>query len=260
MIHQRSTSRVESMLCYTLRSHVPALSLVSHMPGAVYRGLALCICRIGGGAIGRSPSSPRALANLLAVAAHSRAASGLVLQQDSHSRRLQSPIAFAEMSTSSSAGGKETGDGNVVKPTIAEDGRGVGYRERKAAMRKSIKSALKLMTEDEVDAGSAAVVERLLATPQLKDGVPGAGGGASGVSVYLSMPGELATKALVSELFRRGKKVYIPKVRNKNDMFSPEHEGRLFLFLNVKSWTSFHEPTWSDRAVAYHPRVKLTRQ
>lgn len=223
-----------------LRFHVPVLSLVSHMPGTAYRRLALLIYRIGGGAIGRSPSSPRASENLLAAAAHNRAALGLVLQQDLLSRRVESPTAFVSMSTSSSArrGGNE--DGNVVKPTVAEEKREVGYRERKAAMRKSIKAALKLMREDEVGAGSAAVVGRLLATSQLQEGVPAAGGGASGVSVYLSMPGELATKALVSELFRRGKKVYIPKVRYAHkQQILPEHDRMFPLVFESEKFDKF---------------------
>ena len=89
-----------------------------------------------------------------------------------------------------------------------------GLREKKKTMRKRIKSDLKAMSEAAVDAGSAAVAERLLACPQLQERSSGEGveGGGGAVSVYLSMPGELGTAAIVSGLFKLGKKVYIPKV------------------------------------------------
>lgn len=67
-----------------------------------------------------------------------------------------------------------------------------------------------------VEAASAAVAERLLASPQLAETSKGSGGGGGAVSIYLSMPGELGTSAIVSELFRRGKKLYIPKVQREN--------------------------------------------
>lgn len=63
------------------------------------------------------------------------------------------------------------------------------------------------MSKPAVDTASAAVAERLLEAPELA-----AGGSGGAVSVYLSMPGELGTEAVVRELFKRGKKIYIPKV------------------------------------------------
>lgn len=114
------------------------------------------------------------------------------------------------MSTASEGGKAAVGDRatSMAKPSTAHAIGDEGYRERKASMRQRIKAALKGMDKYAVDAGSATVVERLLVTPQLAE--PSAQN--SGVSVYLSMPGELATEALVVELFKRGKKVYIPKV------------------------------------------------
>lgn len=84
-----------------------------------------------------------------------------------------------------------------------------GLREQKKAMRKSIKSELKAISEEAAGAASAAVAERLLAFPELEKKSSGGGG----ASVYLSMPGELGTAAVVSGLFKLGWKVYIPKVR-----------------------------------------------
>lgn len=72
------------------------------------------------------------------------------------------------------------------------------------------------MSQSAVDAASSAVATRLLASTQLAEEGTGGGSGDSGggaVSIYLAMPGELHTQAIVSELFKRGKKVYIPKVR-----------------------------------------------
>lgn len=95
------------------------------------------------------------------------------------------------------------------------EGKGAGeeeaLRRRKTNLRKRIKSELKAMSASAVDAASIAVAERLLASPQLAKSDNGGGA----VSVYLSMPGELGTTAIVSELFKRGKKVYIPKVKQE---------------------------------------------
>lgn len=84
-----------------------------------------------------------------------------------------------------------------------------GPREQKKAMRKRIKSELKAISEEAAGAAAAAVAERLLAFPQLEK----KSGGGGGASVYLSMPGELGTAAVVGGLFKLGWKVYIPKVR-----------------------------------------------
>lgn len=163
------------------------------MPGAIFRGLTLFACRVGGTG-SRTPAQACAVNLLL------------------HTRSTTT-IAVARMSTASAGGKGLVGDGSAstVKPSAAHATEVEGYCERKASMRKRIKVALKSMDKSAVHAGSAAVVERLLATPQLAE--PGAQ--CSGVSVYLSMPGELATKALVIELFKRGKKVYIPKVMTR---------------------------------------------
>lgn len=87
----------------------------------------------------------------------------------------------------------------------------IGLRERKMTLRKYIKAELKVMDTPAVEAASGAVAGHLLKMPQLAQGV-GEGGA---VSVYLSMPGELGTSAIISELFKRGKKIYIPKVTRR---------------------------------------------
>lgn len=98
-------------------------------------------------------------------------------------------------------------------------------RERKKTLRKRVKSELKAMSEAAVDAASAAVAERLLACPQLQQGSTAVEGGGGAVSVYLSMPGELGTADIVSGLFKRGKKVYIPKVcRKRRVQFHEKHD------------------------------------
>ncbi|CAM9734204.1 unnamed protein product [Ectocarpus sp. 8 AP-2014] len=114
----------------------------------------------------------------------------------------------------SSTGG---GPAAAAHPAVPEASSGVGgggkgedVREQKKALRKRIKSELKQMSDEAVGVASAAVAERLLSFPQLQQQECGDAGGA--VSVYLSMPKELGTSAIVSGLFKRGKKVYIPKV------------------------------------------------
>lgn len=110
----------------------------------------------------------------------------------------------------SSAGPPEGGDNSSSSGAQKEE-----LREQKKTMRKRIKSELKTMGEAAVDSASAAVSERLLACPQLQQGSNG-DDRRGGVSVYLSMPGELGTAAIISGLFKRGKKVYIPKVRRRS--------------------------------------------
>lgn len=88
-----------------------------------------------------------------------------------------------------------------------------GIRGKKKALRKRMKSELKAMSEEAVSAASAAVAERLLAFPQLLQQQDKDKEQSGAVSVYMSMPGELDTTAIVSELFKRGRKVYIPKVK-----------------------------------------------
>ena len=87
-----------------------------------------------------------------------------------------------------------------------------GLRERKMVLRKHIKAKLKGMNESSIEDASRAVAERLLKMPQLAESV----GGGGAISVYLSMPGELGTSTVLRELFKRGKKIYIPKVTRQS--------------------------------------------
>lgn len=158
------------------------------------RSLALCTCRAGTLSVGL-----RALAHpFLGSIPFLRSGPPATWSPLSHHQRN-----FNSMSVTAA---KKAGAGDdTARPAGAE----AGFREKKMALRKSIKAELKAMSEAAVDAASTAVAERLLATPQL---AARSGGGGGGVSVYLSMPGELGTAAVVSELFKRGKKIYIPKV------------------------------------------------
>lgn len=78
-------------------------------------------------------------------------------------------------------------------------------RQQKVAMRKRIEGVLKSMEKTRIGEASAAITERLLATPEMK--------AADVVSIFLSMPREVGTSGILSELFSSHKKVYIPKVR-----------------------------------------------
>lgn len=106
-------------------------------------------------------------------------------------------MSSAPCSTAAGGSGEKSGD-------VGSD---QGFRELKKALRKRIKLELQAMSKPAVDTASAAVAERLLEAPELA-----AGGSGGAVSAYLSMPGELGTEAIVRELFKRGKKIYIPKV------------------------------------------------
>eukprot|EP00752_Nemacystus_decipiens_P016437 g14693.t1 len=113
-----------------------------------------------------------------------------------------------------------------------------GLGEQKKILRKRIKSELKTMSEAGVDAASARVAERLLAFPQLQQG----SGTGRVVSVYLSMPGELGTAAIVSGLFKREKKVYIPKV-----LGSASADMRMFPLRSEEEIASFPLTKWKIR-------------
>ena len=101
-----------------------------------------------------------------------------------------------------------TAAATAAAPESGHGGERDSYFERKMALRKRIKLELRAMSQSAVDAASSAVAARLLASSQLAEGT----GDGGAVSIYLAMPGELHTQAIVNELFKRGKKVYIPKV------------------------------------------------
>ena len=142
-------------------------------------------------------------------------------------RAAATRLNFAIMSsrpTSAHAGVSSTAAAPVAASKAAaavpESGGGSeenSFFERKMAFRKQIKLQLKAMSQSAVDTASSAVAARLLASSQLAEDTSSSGGSSGGgaVSIYLAMPGELNTQAIVSELFKRGKKVYIPKVRSQ---------------------------------------------
>ncbi|CAM9647194.1 unnamed protein product, partial [Hapterophycus canaliculatus] len=117
----------------------------------------------------------------------------------------------------------------------------VDLSRQKKSLRKRMKAALKAMSDTTVDAASAAVAERLLACPELqRENCDGGREGA--VSVYLSMPGELGTADIVNELFKRGKKVYIPKV-----LGAASADMRMFPLQSAEEVASFPLTKWKIR-------------
>ncbi|CAM9582451.1 unnamed protein product [Scytosiphon promiscuus] len=138
--------------------------------------------------------------------------------------------------------------------SVTQASSGDGPREQeddlpgqKKALRKRMKAALKEMDDATVDAASAAVAPRLLACPQLQQEIV-EGGCEGAVSVYLSMPGELGTADMVSELFKRGKKVYIPKV-----LGAASADMRMFPLQSAEEVASFPLTKWKIR----EPSVEL---
>lgn len=83
----------------------------------------------------------------------------------------------------------------------------------KATIRSEMKKRLKPLTKDYIDAQSTLVFNRLFDLPQFQS--------STGVSIYLSMGGEVNTQAALRKSFELGKKVFIPKITGKNsaDMF-----------------------------------------
>lgn len=83
----------------------------------------------------------------------------------------------------------------------------------KAAIRTDMKKRLKLLSKEYVDAQTSLVFNRLFELPQFQS--------STGVSLYLSMGGEVNTQVALLKCFELGKKVFIPKIAGKNsgDMF-----------------------------------------
>lgn len=129
--------------------------------------------------------------------------------------KQQAHRCFKDMSTGDSGESDRQDTRTAAEaPSTENDGgdiKGEDIRERKSVLRKRIKVKLKTMSKAAVDAASNAVADKVLGSKQLAESAGGSPTGA--ISVYLSMPGELGTSAIISELFKRGKKVYIPKVR-----------------------------------------------
>ncbi|KAH9976531.1 5-formyltetrahydrofolate cyclo-ligase [Russula compacta] len=76
---------------------------------------------------------------------------------------------------------------------------------RKRALRKSLSSILRALSQDDVGAQSSAIVGRVLSAPWFDE--------ATTISCYLSMPtGEVDTSAIAAGIIRSGKNLFVPKV------------------------------------------------
>ena len=83
----------------------------------------------------------------------------------------------------------------------------------KAALRSEVKGRIKLLSQSYVDSVSETLCERLGKEDVfIKSKV---------VSCYLSMKGEISTKALIQSIFKNNKRLFIPKITGKKsqDMF-----------------------------------------
>ena len=92
-------------------------------------------------------------------------------------------------------------------------------RDQKKTLRKSVQQRLKNMSEREVQHQSNNVSDRLFEMESLKK--------ASGVSVYLSMAGEVVTYGIVKRLFKAGKRVYVPCITG------PKHTDMMMIELST---------------------------
>ncbi|KAK7685903.1 hypothetical protein QCA50_010710 [Cerrena zonata] len=78
-------------------------------------------------------------------------------------------------------------------------------RNNKKAMRKVVSSALASLSPSDIQEQSRAVAKQIVASPFFQR--------SSNVSCYLSMPtAELDTSALVTEILRTGKSLFVPKI------------------------------------------------
>ncbi|CAM9981892.1 unnamed protein product [Discosporangium mesarthrocarpum] len=115
----------------------------------------------------------------------------------------------------------------------------VARREEKASLRKRIKGVLRAMSDQVVVSSSEALAQRVVDTPQFQD--------SKIVSIYLSMPKEVQTRDILRELFRRGKKVYIPKL--------PPLSGHMKI-TGPESWEMRMFPLESEEEVSSFPLTK----
>ncbi|KAF8469818.1 5-formyltetrahydrofolate cyclo-ligase [Russula ochroleuca] len=76
---------------------------------------------------------------------------------------------------------------------------------RKRALRKSLSSTLRALSQDDVRTQSSEIVRRVLSAPWFDE--------ATTISCYLSMPaGEVDTSAIASAVLNSGKNLFVPKV------------------------------------------------
>ena len=101
----------------------------------------------------------------------------------------------------------------------------------KAAIRSGMKSKLKGLQTEYVDCESKKVFERLLSLPEYIQ--------STGVSIFLSMNGEVQTTGIIAHAFEINKKVAIPKILGKKseDMF-------MFELINESQLDTFPKNNW----------------
>ncbi|GAB9476008.1 5-formyltetrahydrofolate cyclo-ligase [Globisporangium polare] len=77
----------------------------------------------------------------------------------------------------------------------------------KKELRKHISTALKAIENAEIERQSQRLAESICALPEFRD--------AKALSVYLEMPKEAATRALLEAAFAANKRVYVPKITGR---------------------------------------------
>lgn len=77
----------------------------------------------------------------------------------------------------------------------------------KKELRKRISAALNVIDKVEIERQSQYLAERICALPEFRD--------AKVLSVYLEMPKEAATRALLEAAFAANKRVYVPKITGR---------------------------------------------
>ncbi|GLE06041.1 hypothetical protein PINS_up015252 [Pythium insidiosum] len=78
----------------------------------------------------------------------------------------------------------------------------------KKAMRQCIAATLRAVEDTEITRQSEAIAARIVSLPSFQR--------AGSLSVYLHMPKEASTRALLVAAFKQGKKVYVPKITGKS--------------------------------------------
>ncbi|CAM9380293.1 unnamed protein product [Chrysoparadoxa australica] len=105
-------------------------------------------------------------------------------------------------------------------------------KEMKGNLRKEIKGRLRVLDAESLRRGSHGVAAKLT---QL-----GIWDSAQGVSVYLSMPiMELQTQPIIAELFKAGKRVYVPKI-----MGGKSADMKMVQILNLEEVEAFPQTKW----------------
>lgn len=96
----------------------------------------------------------------------------------------------------------EIGMSNISAATADDAMAGV-----KKELRKRITTALKMIDNAEIERQSQCIAERICGLSEFRD--------AKTLSVYLEMPKEAATRALLEAAFTANKRVYVPKITGR---------------------------------------------